>query len=404
MLPLIPKISKIHIDPVDFSLLKSLKGKRVILTPNHAEMKEPYVVFALSRMLREEFNYLTAREVFEDYFPAGRLLQSLGCYSVLRGAPDRNALRVTTEILVEGKHWLVIFPEGVAMGLGDALMPFQPGMGQFAFRAYDELRKEGKDFAILFVPMAIKTFYTQHMDNSIDRALARLEMKLLPGTNQKKKDHQGRLLALGEALLGSREQEYSVIPRPGASLSERIKFMRELIITTTATQIGLQDHPDQIVPDRLRDLANALDKIVHQHDHNEEPFQESLGPWRKQAKALRRRLETAANFMALDPCYLDSQMTTERFLDLVGLLEREVFGARRFWGQRKAVIKVGKPVDLADFAGHYRISKKEAFQAVSRTLEAKVREMLVELSARSVPMSLAKKSRRLSAGKDQDFE
>ena len=142
MLLFIPKISKIEIDPGDLSLLKSLKGKRVILTPNHAEMTEPYVIFALSKMLREEFNYLTAREVFEDYFPAGRLLQALGCYSVIRGAPDRNALRATTEILVEGKHWLVIFPEGVAMGLSDALMPFQPGIGQFAFRAYEELTKK----------------------------------------------------------------------------------------------------------------------------------------------------------------------------------------------------------------------------------------------------------------------
>jgi len=64
MLPLIPKISSIEIGAGDLALLKTLKGKRVILTPNHAEMTEPYVIFALSRMVREEFNYLTAREVF----------------------------------------------------------------------------------------------------------------------------------------------------------------------------------------------------------------------------------------------------------------------------------------------------------------------------------------------------
>jgi len=391
MLLLIPKISKIEIDPDDLSLLKSLKGKRVILTPNHAEMTEPYAIFYLSRLLREEFNYLTAREVFEDYFPAGRLLQALGCYSVVRGAPDRNALRATTKILVEGKHWLVIFPEGVAVGLGDALMPFQPGIGQFAFRAYEELIKKGGDSSIFFIPIAIKTFYTQNMDASINQALRRLEMRLLPGKDHRNKDYHERLLSLGEALLMSKEQEYSVLPRPGAPLSERISVMKELIITTTARQIGVEDHPEHILPDRLRDLINALDQMAHQQNQGDDQNQEPLQALRDRAKMLRRHLETATNFMALDLSYLVLQMTTERFLDIVGLLEREVFGRRRFWGPRKAIIKVGEPMDLNNFADQYRISKKETFQEISSVLEAKVRKMLFELSSQSETMRLTKK-------------
>ena len=116
LLPLVPRISGVEVDGDGLDLLRRFKGKRVILTPNHAEATEPYVVFHLSKMVQEEFNYLTAREVFDAYFPAGRLLQALGCYSVARGMPDRNALRTTTRILVEGRHWLVIFPEGVAGG------------------------------------------------------------------------------------------------------------------------------------------------------------------------------------------------------------------------------------------------------------------------------------------------
>ena len=392
MLLFIPKISKIEIDPGDLSLLKSLKGKRVILTSNHAEMTEPYVIFALSRMLSEEFNYLTAREVFEDYFPAGRLLQALGCYSVIRGAPDRNALRATTEILVEGKHWLVIFPEGVAMGLSDALMPFQPGIGQFAFRAYEELTKKGGNSSIFFVPIAIKTFYVNNMDAPIDRALKRLEVRLTPGIDQNNKDYQERLIALGEALLKSKEKEYGVLPRQGAPLSERISIMKELIITTTASQIGIEDHPEHILPDRLRDLINALDQIIHGQNQAKGLDQESFKALRNKAKVLRRRLDTATNFMALDPQYLELRRTNERFLDIVGLLEREIFGRRRFWGQRKAVIKVGAPVDLNDFTAQYKISKKEAFQEISTMLEAKVRSMLHQLSLRSEPLQQLKKN------------
>ena len=381
MLPLIPKISRIEINPINLSLLKSFKGKRVILISNHAEMTEPYAIFYLSRLLREEFNYLTAREVFEDYFPAGRLLQALGCYSVIRGTPDRNSLRVTTEILVKGKNWLVIFPEGVSTGASDVLMPFQPGIGQFAFRAYDELTKKGEKPDIFFVPIAIKTFYIHNMDLPIDRALRHLETKLLPGTDQRRMGYEDRLLALVEALLQFREQEYDVSPRSGSTLSQRISTMKELIIATTARQIGVEDHPEHILPNRFRDLVNALDQITYRQSQEQKLNQEHSHPLRWKAKILRRRLETAINFMVLDICYLEQQMTAERFLDIVGLLEREVFGRRRFWGQRKAVIRVGKPVHINNYAPNYKINKKETYQKISVTLETMVQEMLLELSS-----------------------
>ena len=165
-----------------------------------------------------------------------------------------------------------------------------------------------------------------------------------------------------------------------------------MIITTTASQIGIEDHPEHILPDRLRDLINALDQIIHGQNQAKGLDQESFKALRDKAKVLRRRLDTATNFMALDPQYLELRRTNERFLDIVGLLEREIFGRRRFWGQRKAVIKVGAPVDLNDFTAQYKISKKEAFQEISTMLEAKVRSMLHQLSLRSEPLQQLKKN------------
>jgi hypothetical protein len=231
-----------------------------------------------------------------------------------------------------------------------------------------------------------------NMDAPIDRALKRLEVRLTPGIDQENKDYQERLIALGEALLKSKEKEYGVLPRQGAPLGERISIIKELIITTTASQIGIEDHPEHILPDRLRDLINALDQIIHGQNQAKGLDQESFKALRDKAKVLRRRLDTATNFMALDPQYLELRRTNERFLDIVGLLEREIFGRRRFWGQRKAVIKVGAPVDLNDFTAQYKISKKEAFQEISTMLEAKVRSMLHQLSLRSEPLQQLKKN------------
>jgi hypothetical protein len=167
--------------------------------------------------------------------------------------------------------------------------------------------------------------------------------------------------------------------------------MKELIITDTAKEIGVEDHPDYILPDRLRDLINALDQSTHRQNEARGSDQENAKALSEKTKLLRRRLDTATNFMALDPQYLALQMTTERFLDIVGLLEKELFGRRKFWGKRKAVIKVGAPVNLKDFVAQYKISKKDTFQQISTMLETKVRNMLHELALRSTPLQQLKK-------------
>jgi len=48
-------------------------------------------------------------------------------------------------------------------------------------------------------------------------------------------------------------------------------------------------------------------------------------------------------------------------------------------------------VNLNDFASQYRASKKDAFLTISRALEAKVRNMLQELSQRSELLQQLKK-------------
>ncbi|OPY71700.1 MAG: Acyltransferase [Syntrophorhabdus sp. PtaU1.Bin002] len=386
LLPLVPKIARVEVEGGGLKRLRQLKGKRVILTPNHAEATEPYVMFQLSKLLGEEFNYLTAREVFEMYFPAGRLLQAIGAYSVVRGMPDRNALRATTEILIEGKHWLVIFPEGVAVGLSDNLMPFQPGIGQFAFRAYEDLVRKDGDVHLYFVPLAIKMVYVHRMDKAIDRALQRLEGKLFSRGAPRGTAPQERLLRLGEALLDMSEKKYGVQQPPGTALSDRITYMKELIISRTAQALNIQERPGQILTDRIRDLINALDQIIYRKVNERGNDEQSYGQKKLEAQVLRNRLETAVNFMGLDECYLNQSMTTERFMDIIGLMEREVFGARRFWGLRKAVVRVGEPLDLKDYDDRYRANKKGALQEISATLESAVRGMLLELSDLCKPL------------------
>ena len=63
-------------------------------------------------------------------------------------------------------------------------------------------------------------------------------------------------------------------------------------------------------------------------------------------------------------------------MDVLGLVEMEVFKERRIWGPRKALVKVGQPLDLKDRAVEYAANRRQAVEDVTATLETSVRKML----------------------------
>ncbi len=386
IMPMNTGIETVEISREDLERLKSLRGRRVILTPNHSEGNEPYVLFHLSRLLGDQFCYLTAREVFERYFPAGRLLQAVGCYSVIRGAPDRNAFRTTRDLLVEGKHWVVAFPEGIAAGMGDVVMPFEEGVARIAFSACEELSCNRGSEPVYFQPLAVKPVCTGTMTETIDKALGRLEQAVLKTGRVGDRDFPARLLRLGGAVFGANEQAFGLRTMDGAPLSERFTTLKRTMLSRIGGAVGLPARPGQTESEYIRDLFNAIDRIVYT-GKGENRYQEKLSEeLRLSAKPLYHILLRVFQFVAFDTRYFDENRTVERFLDVLGLLEHEVFGRRRFYGPRTALVRVGEPLNLGDWMERYRKDRKGAIGAVTARLRFSVQAMLNTLSARSNPL------------------
>jgi len=160
------KVFKVDIDPGSLERLKATNGFATVLVPNHVTDADPYVMFALSKRLGERFRYMTAQESFYTH-AGGRLrgffLQRLGCYSVVRGAVDRESFRMTREILTTGEQKLVIFAEGEISHQNDTVMPFESGVVQLCFWAMDDMKKTGEVKPIYLVPVAIKYAYQKEM-------------------------------------------------------------------------------------------------------------------------------------------------------------------------------------------------------------------------------------------------
>ena len=100
----------------------------------------------------------------------------------------------------------------------------------------------------------------------------------------------------------------------------------------------------------------------------------------KQAQGIYEDLWQVLRFIAVHDGYVRESPTAERFLDLLGMLEWEVFERRPIWGPRKAIVKIGEPLNVAAHFPRYQADKRGTLEEVTMSLESSVLQMLAELN------------------------
>lgn len=361
-----------------------LRGQRVLMAPSHSGGLEVFVMFHLSRMLRREWHYMAGHESFLPPLQ-GWLLQHVGCYSIVRASPDRESFRTTRRILAEGKRSLVVFPEGESVFQNDVVLPFQEGVAQLAFWALEDLAKQGDPPPLHFLPMAIKYIYLNDMRAEIERALARLERKVgitvpLGAT------YYTRLRAVGEVVLSIGESDYGVKPAPGASLDERLQHIKHIIVERIALALGVADDPQRPLVDRIRLLFNEIERWSYEDLDESEYLRERRQQRQEKARVLYDDLMRVLQMAALHEGYVGETQTPERFLEVIGRLELEVYRRRWVRGPRKAIIQVGEPINVTDLLADYRRDRRGAVRAVTQTTESAVLTMLHQLGRFTSPL------------------
>jgi 1-acyl-sn-glycerol-3-phosphate acyltransferase len=374
-------VTEIEISQDDLERLRQLKDQRCLVAPSHSGGFEPHIIMYLSKLLRRDYNYVAAMELFEQSPLYRWLMPRLGVYSIIRGAVDRPSFSMTRQLLAEGKRWLVIFPEGQTIWQNSTVIPFQQGVFQLAFKAYEDATKKGEDARLVCIPVAIKYVYLKEMHTEIDASLARLEAKLSLGEDTRQLTRYARLRRIGEAVLVAIEKSQLIAPNPSHDLDERIQNLKVHIVARIEHQLGVKPSERQTLLDRIRTLFNALDRIVHE-EPPESDYEQQLAVERQQlARGLYEDLWRLLQFIAVQDGYVKESMTFERFMDVLSLLEMEVFKQRMIWGPRKAWVKVGEPIDLHDRARSYQADKRETIQEVTLALENSVRGMLEEMGS-----------------------
>ncbi|MBK9618731.1 MAG: 1-acyl-sn-glycerol-3-phosphate acyltransferase [Candidatus Obscuribacter sp.] len=377
-----------------------VRGKHTMICPNHSNRHDPQVMFTVGARAGEYFNFVAAREVFDyDHGINGWWLQHLGCYSVVRGAADRESFKTTRKILSEGKKKLVLFPEGEISRQNDTLMPLESGAAQMSFWAMSDIEKNMSKIAstagntkpesIYILPVAFKYTYPRDITSELRGMLKSLELKLGLKVEEEEK-FSVRVKRLAETLLVALEKEYGVIPKAEASMNIRVKDLRRQILKNLAGALNVTLDANARELECVRVLRNKIDDFIYADEAKMSTYEKEVHAEKEKTyRSYYKSLNRVVNFISIYDGYVTERATQERVAEVIDRLESEIMdGEPTIKGPREVLVDIGEPIDLGEYYEEYKTHKKEACAKVTDKLFAEIGAMLTQLENSRKPRYL----------------
>ena len=188
------------------------------------------------------------------------------------------------------------------------------------------------------MPLSIKYCYKNATDTQINRALQELEAAL--NLQSGKDDFYMRLRNIGDRVLTNLEIEYRVSPIEPDDWNRRIEHLRKRMLDYCEEKLDLI--PATTLP--VRERVYKIQSILWFRDRQER--QPGID-----YEHIDRTTVRLLNFDAIYDGYVAANPTKERFFATIDRLEREVFNLDRpkFKGWRRAIVKIGTPIDLKEY-------------------------------------------------------
>lgn len=368
--------------------LRLLKGKRAMLCPNHSHRHDPEVMFEVSRQSGEIFNFVAAREVFDwNRGLNGWFLQQNGAYSVVRGAVDPKSFKMTKTILVQGKRKLVLFPEGEISRHNDALMPLESGPVKLAFMALDELRKSQPQESIYILPVAIKYTYKEDQTKKLLEVLSKIEAAI-GVTADAGATMQQRVRGVSLSVLKELELRYGyVFAGPPDDINLRARQLKDRVLRSIADGLDLAEIDGGAHLEQVRFLRNKMDDFIYAESKSMSPYKEMLHAEKAgKIRHLYKDLDRIVRFIAIYDGYLAPPISQERMINVIELLESEIFGSVAVKGPRLILVNIGAPINLANHLVEYHARKKAVVEDVTREVSLQITQMLAETEKHRAPV------------------
>lgn len=350
------------IEAVEFRGLRYLESSisrdnPIALTPNHCRPCDPMVMGLLSKEIGRPFHFMTSWHVFMQGRLQAWLVNRLGAFSVYREGVDRQAIRAATEILVEGKRPMVLFPEGLVTRTNDVLRPFMDGISVIAGAATKQRRARSLPPAVAIHPVAIKYRLVTDVEASLHKTLDAIEARFC--WRRRRLPLVERIVRVGEALLALKELEYLGQARSGA-IAERLDDLIEHILGRLESR-WIQGRIQPSFIGRVKALRAVILKDMLTCELSNE---ERKARWCDLAD-----IDLAVQLSSYPPHYVRSHPTAERLTETVERLEEDLTDKTRLHGRWRAILQVGEPVVVdASRQTHAACLSQKLEQAVQRML------------------------------------
>ena len=345
---------RISISEESVGRVRAVDNARLVFVCNHPTMEDGITLFVLSARLGQLFHYVVARESFEGLM--GWFIQRLGCYSIRRGMGDRASISQTLSLLKEPQCRLVIFPEGGCSYQNDTIMSFRPGAIQLPMSVLAQLVKKAPTFEqvpdFYIVPLTLKYRYQQPMHRVIESTLSRLESKLGLSSSSNADDYQ-RLRQVANRVIVQIETEANLSHEDSLDWNQRIDRLKQVFIQKCEAALDIEPATNLPLRERVYKVQALLEEADDEAHEN-----------------LYWDTVRLLNFDAIYDGYVAESPTSERFLDTLTRLEREVFHLEHAQPKapRRACFYVGEPVNLKDYLADYQRDRSATINQLSEQL------------------------------------
>ncbi|WCL48595.1 lysophospholipid acyltransferase family protein [Leptospira sp. GIMC2001] len=366
----------------DRTRLRELSQKRAVYFSNHPTTMEPPVAYAVANAMGSRFHFMASRNVF-DWAGGfvGEVIRRVGAFSVLAGGADRDAVKMSRQILTERDGKLAIYPEGMCSGENDNLLPFLPGTAQIGFWGLEDAKKLDPNADITVVPAFVKyvlvgskSFILEDIKISIGRIEAALHL------NSGNRNLLRRFLMVGRFLLERTESEYGITPDPGQDYDFRVGRIRHETLNRAAKLLNVEFAQDENAIDKIRELFTALDSI--EAGFPRKGCEHVTPEIFTQAK---KEVEKAYTFLVTKPNHLVSRPTAERFIEWLSRYETLIFG-KTGTRAREAHVYFPEFFTLGEYYDAYKKDKRGTVVAVTERLRSTLEKLMKQASLTTAPI------------------
>ncbi|HCQ37758.1 MAG TPA: hypothetical protein DIV39_01270 [Verrucomicrobiales bacterium] len=339
------------------------KDAHILLLPNHSTHSDPQVMSEVTRRLGIQPSFMAAYDVFARSRIQSWIMQRSGAFSVDREGSDRKSMKCATDVLIQGKHPLILFPEGNVYFCNDEVAPFAEGASYIALSAQKKL---GESHPVYAVPVSMKFTYIEdirdQLRSSLDELARRFETELDPEA-----DFGLELLRISTTALQRflRQRGYSS-SKQASSVDEQIHNAAEQIINSLEEKIEIQSKPGSSLTDRIRRVRATIHGI--RIDPDREVDHPAAALWADEAILALRILGYQGGYMATKP-------TLDRVAETVARLREDVHSLTfPPAGKRRCIVQLGTPIDLRERLGSFQSQARQTIAALTRDCESAVQE------------------------------